>query len=763
MSDTAATDLIHATIDGQAVAVPKGTTVYAAAKALGIDLPIFCYHDRMPPFGACRMCLVEVEKMPKPQTSCTLVITEGMVIKTNSHTAIESRKDILEYLLINHPLDCPICDRGGECPLQDQTYEHGPGKSRFFEEKRHFIKPLPLGSVLMLDRERCIACARCTRFCDLVSGDHALQFIDRGYRTEVGTPESAPVVSKFIGNTIQICPVGALTSQVYRFRARPWDNDTTASCCTLCPVGCSLNLDARDGEIMRTRSLENREVNDVWLCDKGWFGYEFASHPQRLKTPLLRQGDSFIAISWEQALAHLSERLLHAKPHGRLAAWGGNHLTFEESFLLQRLMRRGLGTHHLDHRIGMAILSLEEEGLSPGMQLNLADCEGLSYAVILGLDVTEEYPLLWLRLRQAINRGAKVSFFGHYAPEISPYLSSCILHPPGQELEILKRELPRGQLPFPKDSNGALFIGRQYLAHPHRKAILSYLAKLQEEHPLLSINIMEGRSNSQGARLAGMRPDMGPLGEKLPAHGLNVIELLLKASNEAWDCLYVVGANPAKKYPSELWRRARSNIAFLAVQDLFLNETAAQADLVLPTLSFLEKEGTFINIAGTIQKLHPGKNLPEGLLADEAIFRALAQKIGFADFEPIPLAVKVQHTSLEDDDAKALPMLEGRLAATFVHCLFDQGVRMRHNPHLYELAPKATVRIHPAEGKKRGINDGDHARLISEENSITAPVHLDPKIAMQTIVIPLGCEAVAAHELALNLLNGLALTVERAI
>ncbi len=217
-------------------------------------------------------------------------------------------------MLINHPLDCPICDRGGECPLQDQTLKFGPGKSRFFEEKRHFKKPLPLGPVLMLDRERCIVCARCTRFGDLIAGDHALEFIERGFKTEVGTPDGGPAESKFIGNTIMICPVGALTSEVYRFRARPWDNDQTKSTCTLCPVGCSMIFDSRDGEIMRTRSCENQDVNDIWLCDKGWFGYEFTSHPDRLQTPLIKHRDSFQTASWDEALSIIAEKI---KPANR--------------------------------------------------------------------------------------------------------------------------------------------------------------------------------------------------------------------------------------------------------------------------------------------------------------------------------------------------------------------------------------------------------------------------------------------------------------
>ncbi|MDP1879411.1 MAG: NADH-quinone oxidoreductase subunit NuoG, partial [Parachlamydiaceae bacterium] len=409
MSDQNAT-MINFVIDGANHSVHKGTTVYQAAKQLGIEIPIFCYQDRMPPFGACRMCLVEVEKMNKLQTSCTLEVTEGMVVKTQSKIAEEGRKEMIEFLLINHPLDCPICDRAGECPLQDNTIKYGPGLSRFFEQKRQFKKPLPLSSVLMLDRERCITCARCTRFSDLISGDNALEFIERGYRTEVGTPHGKPAESKFIGNTIMICPVGALTSNVYRFRARPWDNDSTNTTCTLCPVGCSMIVDSRDGEIMRTRSKENPSVNDIWMCDKGWFGYEFSHHENRLQHPMIRRQGKLEEASWDEALTLIASKIIEARPSKKLAGWGGNPLTTEENFLFQQLVRDGFGVNHVDHRIGMPIKSLDEEGLPAGMEIEIKECEELDIAILLGLDLTEEFPVIWLRLSQALNKGAKIIF-----------------------------------------------------------------------------------------------------------------------------------------------------------------------------------------------------------------------------------------------------------------------------------------------------------------------------------------------------------------
>lgn len=769
-TQTDAKTMINLTIDGIGVTVPKGTTVYHAALQLGIRLPIFCYMDRMPPFGACRMCLVEVEKMNKLQTSCTLEAVEGMVVKTISEAAVSGREEILEFLLINHPLDCPICDRGGECPLQEQAYSHGQGRSRFFEEKRYFKKPWPLGPVLMLDRERCIQCARCTRFGDLVAGDHALEFLDRGYRLEVGTPDGGPAESKFIGNTIMICPVGALTSQVYRFRARPWDNDSTPSTCTLCPVGCSFILDSRDGEIMRTRSQENREVNDIWLCDKGWFGYEFVYHEDRLQKPLIRRNDRLEPASWDEALSLVAAKLQEAKSAGKIAALGGNPLTVEENYLFQKLMRDVLGVNHLDHRVGMPIFSLDEEGLMPGMEISIGDCHDLSFAVLLGVDLTEEFPVIWLRLREAINKGAPVTFIGNFSPEISPYMTKIVLHNPGEELDTLKQNLSELSELAAKGQKGAIFVGRQYLATPQRKAILAELLTLRQKNPHLALNVLEGRGNSTGARLAGMRPDLGPLGRPINQPGLNAIQCLETAAKEGWDVLYVAGADPAAKFPSKLWGQARSKLKFLVVQDLFLTETARQADVVLPTLSFIEKGGHFINIEQRIQKLMPGKEISAGLYADLEIFSLLGQKLGQDLRMDNEFAEKINLTRLPvnwpdqlqaQNSSPAQNSNEDQLSAVFTHQLFDHGVRMNHDTRLVQLAPEPRVRLHPQQADKRGISEGDVVRLKANGYEIQAKIQLDKNVADRTIVLPLGFPEIPVHEFGTNLLNGLSIEIQK--
>lgn len=761
--------MINLTIDGQKITVPKGTTVYAAATQLGVALPVFCYHDRMPPFGACRVCLVEVEKMGKLQTSCTLQATEGMVVNTQSSLAAKGREEILEFLLINHPLDCPICDKGGECPLQDQTLKFGPGESRFYEEKRHFKKPLPLGPVLMLDRERCIVCARCTRFSDIVSGDHALEMKERGFKTEVGTPENGPIASKFIGNTIKICPVGALTSRTYRFMARPWDNASTPSTCTLCPIGCSMALDERDGEIVRTRSLENPEVNDIWLCDKGWFGYEFASHPDRLKTPLMRKQGALVEVSWEEAFAAIAANIRSARPE-KVAALGGNALTIEENFLFQKLVREVYKSPHLDARVGTPLLTLTQEGLPPGMKIPASNFKELSFALMLGLDITEEFPVLWLRLKEAINQGTQTLFIGHYAPEIASHLTETIVHTPGDELAQVLKYLPKiSQLT--ENGKTAIFVGRQYLASPQRRAVLAELLKIKNGRDNLTINIMEGRGNNLGARLAGMHPELGPFNELLSTPGMNTIEILKTAAQTGWDYLHVTAANPAAKLPKKLWSEALKATKFLVVQDLFLTETAREANVVLPTLCFFEKAGHFLNISGDVEQILPGAPPPKGIHSDGEIFMKMAETIGLSlaipsNFSEL-LMQKMNATSvksLPEGLANALSTekpSETTLAATFIQPLFDRGVRMRHNLRLRHLAKDPKVCIHPEEGQKLAIQDGDIVNLSHDGSTIEAAMALDHRIARGTILLPMGFEELNSSALSPYMLNGIPIVVTK--
>src|SRR3990170_4578706 len=407
MATEPAAETVTLTIDGRTVTVPRATTVYHAARSAGIDIPIFCYHDRMPPLGACRMCLVKVEKMGKLQTACTLTATEGMVVDTVGPEVRAGQEAILEFLLINHPLDCPICDKGGECPLQDQTFRWGPGRSRFIEAKRDFAKPVSLGPVLALDRERCILCWRCVRFGEIVAGDDALKGFERGFTSEINTPFTLPVESKFIGNTIAICPVGALTSRTYRFRARPWDNEPVASTCTHCGLGCAVWHDVRSGEILRTRAREEPAVNDIWLCDLGFFGHDYLGASDRLTSPLIRRNGRLEEATWDEALDLVAAKLQEsqARGAGRVAFLGGRRLSNEDAFLAARFFGEVVGTPHRDHRVDATSGSASLR-VTWGLRASIEEIAQGDVFVLIGCDLTEEYPVLWLRMKTAVDRGA---------------------------------------------------------------------------------------------------------------------------------------------------------------------------------------------------------------------------------------------------------------------------------------------------------------------------------------------------------------------
>src|SRR5437660_8137443 len=342
--------LVTRTSDGREVTAPDNAMLVDGAKYGDVEIPVFCYEPKLgQPVGACRMCLVEIEGVPKLQTACSTAVKDGMVVNSQTDRVREAQEAVVEFLLINHPLDCPVCDKGGECPLQDISYGWGPGVSRFVEPKRHFRKPLELSPLIAIDRERCILCYRCVRFSQEVAEDYQLVLEERGANSFVGTFHGHPYVAPFSGNVIELCPVGALTSAPYRFRARPWDIEGSGSVCTLCPAQCNVHFTVRDERVLRVLARANPDVDDGWLCDKGRFAYQAMHADERVVEPLLRDGGDLRPVSWERALDEASAAL--AKAGSRAAALAGGGATNEEGFLLARLMREALQSPHLDARL----------------------------------------------------------------------------------------------------------------------------------------------------------------------------------------------------------------------------------------------------------------------------------------------------------------------------------------------------------------------------------------------------------------------------
>ncbi|MFZ0547802.1 MAG: molybdopterin-dependent oxidoreductase, partial [Candidatus Promineifilaceae bacterium] len=613
-------DLVTLTIDGVEVTVPKGTVVVDAAKRADNDIPVFCYHPKMKPVGMCRMCLVEIgmpvrdratgelvtneDGTPKInfgkglQTGCTVQVADGMVVRTKTEVVTEARDDIIEFLLTSHPLDCPICDKGGECPLQNLTMRHGPGTSRFdYEQKMHMAKHVPLGDLIYLDRERCIQCGRCTRFQDEIAGDPVISFHNRGRRLEIVTLSEPGFDSYWSGNTTDICPVGALTTADFRFGARPWELTPVASICPHCPVGCNTTMSTRqeaksDGRtvIKRIMPRQNEAVNEIWICDKGRFVHHFADSPERLTKPLIRKGGLFEETSWDEALSFVAKQLETAG--SAAAGLVGDQLSNEDLFLFQKLFRQGLKSNHLDlanNRLGGGD-AVAKVGISAGS--NLKELGSGDAILVVASDLHEEAPVWWLRVKQAAERGAAVVVLNlrptrldQYAAYTLPYRAGNTLQAVRQLLNAAKVDTGNGltdDLHKAADTvinaeNLVAFYGHEGLSYEETETLAHLLAnflllKSEGSHAGKQnsglIPVWPG-GNTQGAWDMGLRPDLGPGYTAVEVPGLDANGIYNSIFNGEVKALYLLGADPV----GDGLIADRGQLDFLVVQDMFLTES----------------------------------------------------------------------------------------------------------------------------------------------------------------------------------------------
>ena len=582
--ETPPMEMVNLSIDGKAVSVPKGTLVITAAFQAGADIPYFCHHPRLRPAGACRMCLVKIEKMNKIQTACTVPVAEGMVVDTISPEVKQAQNGILEFLLINHPLDCPVCDRGGECPLQNMTYQYGPGVTRFIDEKRHFPKAVPISEYVVLDRERCIQCARCTRFTEEISGDGELAIENRGNASIISPFSPEGFKSKFSGNTIELCPVGALTSRTYRFAARPWEFQSQDSICTMCGVGCSVAVQTRNGELMRVNSRLNEDVNEEWTCDKGKFGQYWVNSSDRLKEPLQRYASQLRRVTWDDALAGAAKALQDAATadSNSVAGIGSTRASNEDLYLFGRLFRSALGTNNLDHRMfPFPIIP---------MQTSIAEVGMAKQIVAIGTQVDDDLPVLWLRMYKAISKnGAK--YFRNDDPR-SPEVTEAIAAGVGTII-LAWYALPATDIDYLKAACAA------------SGAKLNVLLPDNNSWGAIQMGILPDRLPAYQSVGNGATPKFEALwGTPLPAEpGLDTRGILEGCVSGKIKTLYVMGNDIVTAFPDQaLARQALEKVPYLIVQDLFMTETAKLADVVLPACSFIEKDGSFTNIEGRVQK-----------------------------------------------------------------------------------------------------------------------------------------------------------------
>jgi len=681
--------MVCVTIDDQEVRCPADHTVYEAATSVGIHIPTFCHHEKLEPVGACRMCLVEIEGARGLQTSCTTPVRDGMVVKVHtSPAAVKARKANIEFLLTNHPLDCPVCDKGGECPLQDQALLDGPGESRYIEEKRHKNKRYPLGDLIVLDQERCVLCWRCIRFLDDWADDHELDLFGRGADTRIDTFPGRPLRSKWQGNTIDICPVGALTSRVFRFEARVWELTNTPSVCPMCSVGCNIVLGIKNNQLRRITPRENMEVNDTWICDKGRFAHAYVDHAERLTAPLIRRKGELQPTSWQEALDLVAQRLQQViEEHGPqgVAGLGSTRVTNEANYLFQRFMRTTVGNNNVDHlgRIPEGIRVLD----------SLPDLEHRDVILLLGCDPSTEVPLVELWIKKGILRhGAQVLVANPWQIELGRYGNPWLGYRPGSEVALMHglahailSARPEGKAMQGKGSRvtnvdefqrwlreysprqveqgtgiaaQALQQAAQLLIQARRPIILygprwthGSRAKANID-AALNVTLLLGDAealflaednNSLGALEMGLVPDVYPGhqpfqdnkvrsrlasfwgGRLSPVEGLDFDGMMTAARNGELHAMWIMGADPAND--CRIAGEALGHIPFLIVQDMFLTDTASLAEVVLPVASFAETDGSFINLTGRLQAIRAAKRPPGQARPDWWIIAELGRRM----------------------------------------------------------------------------------------------------------------------------------------
>ncbi len=667
MNDSDAT--VKLVVDGHEIQAKPGEMIIAAAEKAGVLIPRFCYHPRLEPVGVCRMCLVEV-KGPRGfslQPACYLPVAEGMEVVTNSDKAKKAQDGVLEYLLANHPLDCPVCDKGGECPLQDQTFVYGPGESRFVEEKRHYPKPIPISKLVYLDRERCIQCDRCTRFADDVAGEALINFIGRGGSIQVNTFPDKPFSSYFSGNTVQICPVGALTATPYRFKARPWDLEQVESTCVGCSVGCQIVVQSSENELVRYLGLDSEAVNHSWLCDKGRFGFESVNSSDRLGTPTIRNGTAAKEASWTEAMAKLAEPLNRARKRPEsIAIIGGAHLANEDLYVWSKLAKSIFGTDSVDAQLG--------DGLDPRLltrtnRATIADAVGAEVLVLLSGDIREELPVLFLRLREAaISNGLKIVELTHAATSLTPNAAASIVVSPGQ-VEATVRSLVEQSGQEPSDPSIAAAKAIIAGADPTRIVVLAGRmnqagSPLDQERAIATlIDAKPGSKLLSGLRRANVNGaiDMGFVPGHLPGRcaltegskelidawkqvptqiGRSTPEILAAAANGEIDVLFLLGADPISDAPDpELAERALARVGTVVSVETLPNASTRFASIILPAAAFTERMGSTTNVESRIsllgQKLVSfGLSRPEWMIAVE-IAAAIGEDLGFESMHDV--------------------------------------------------------------------------------------------------------------------------------
>ncbi|MEU7500740.1 NADH-quinone oxidoreductase subunit G [Streptomyces griseofuscus] len=767
-------DLVALTIDGIEISVPKGTLVIRAAEQLGIEIPRFCDHPLLDPAGACRQCIVEVEGQRKPMASCTITCTDGMVVRTQltSPAAEKAQHGVMELLLINHPLDCPVCDKGGECPLQNQAMSHGNAESRFEGRKRTYEKPVPISSQVLLDRERCVLCARCTRFSNQIAGDPMIELIERGALQQVGTGEGDPFESYFSGNTIQICPVGALTSAAYRFRSRPFDLVSSPSVCEHCAGGCATRTDHRRGKVMRRLAANDPEVNEEWICDKGRFGFRYAQLKDRLDTPLVRGADGVLEpASWPEALEAAARGLSAAR--SRAAVLTGGRLTVEDAYAYSKFARVALDTNDIDFRA--RVHSAEEAGfLAATVAGRGRDLEGtgVTYGalekapavLLVGFESEEEAPGVFLRLRKAWRKHKQMVFSlaTHATRGLEKAGGTLLPAAPGTETEWLDAlasgvglEAPGTRAAEALRGEGAVIVVGERLASvaggftaavrtaTATGARLVWIPRRAGERGALEVGALP-------ALLPGGRPATDPraraevagawgLSELPLGYGRDTERIVEAAADGGLAALVVAGVEVADLPDPARAREALDQVGFLVSLELRPSEVTERADVVLPVAAVAEKAGSFLNWEGRVRSfeaaLKPEQMTRRLAPTDARVLHMLADAmdvhLGLPDLRTIRAEIDRlgswdgPYATEPREAAGAVPRPAAGEAVLAGHrLLLDQGLLQEGDEALAGTRRAARARLSAATAAEAGVAEGELLAVTGPTGTVELPLQI---------------------------------------
>jgi len=809
--------IVTFSIDGREVQAPEGAMLVDGAKYGDIEIPVFCYEPKLGnPVGACRMCLVEIEGIPKLQTACSTPVKDGMVVHTQTERVREAQNSVVEFLLVNHPLDCPVCDKGGECPLQDITFGWGRGISRMVEPKRHFKKPLELSPLIAIDRERCILCYRCVRFSQEVSEDYQLILHERGAHSYVGTFDAHPYVAPFSGNIIELCPVGALTSRPYRFRARPWDVEGAGTVCTLCPSQCNVELTVRDERVLRVLARDHTEVDDGWLCDKGRFAYQAVHAEERIVEPLVRDGDALRPASWERALSAAASAL--GKARGSVGALAGGVTTNEEGFLLQRLLRDGLASSDLDSRVGGPVdLDVQRALAAPALQATVPDLEFAHTVLVLGTEPVDDAPILDLRIRKGVRRyGMQLAVATPRPSSLDPNAKLWLRYAPGAEHAFVaaleaalgaagdvdalcaaadadpKAVRALADLLVEEDRGDVVILWGERLGAAALPALLNVAGRLglaqRDGAGLLEV---PSSANGRGLREAGVLSNAGPGLADPAGGGRSAHEIAAAAADGELAALYLLHVDPIRDLAdAPLWRRAMARASTVIAHASFLtDELREHATVVFPAESYAEKEGTVTHPDGRVQRLRPGIGHPGAVRAEWSVLAELAQRVGLGTdvltgpmasaqlFEAVPFyagltleeiggrgvrwqeraaaeAVPEGPATFETGAPVAPPSPDGALRLGSFRSIWA-APEVEAAPALKFLARRATLEVNPADAERLGVEHGDRVRVSSDDRTAEAHVALRGNAPAGTVFLDAGLAEGGASELT----NGAPVTV----